>query len=110
MAQFISKLDEFNQIEILFIFLDRLMEGSPISKVMNIGCSILMVRSYTKVISFFFLYDFICWITNFLSFLVFCITAFFITCSSFIDVHYYASHALASLWPNLQVSMQPNFK
>lgn len=26
------------------------------------------------------------------------------------DVHYYASHALASLWPNLQISMQFDFR
>lgn len=25
------------------------------------------------------------------------------------DVHFYASHALASLWPNLQVSLQYDF-
>lgn len=26
------------------------------------------------------------------------------------DVHYYASHALASLWPNLQISLQFDFR
>lgn len=26
------------------------------------------------------------------------------------DVHFYASHALANLWPNLQVSLQYDFK
>lgn len=26
------------------------------------------------------------------------------------DVHYYASHALASLWPNLQLSLQFDFR